>query len=129
VLTCAKINIILGLLVSFILIVFGKYFVYIFITNPTNQEIYYVSEYLKISAIFFVFVSVIFVFRNTLQGMGYPNIPILSAISELLARSIVAFTLPNYIGYLGVCFANPISWIFASSILMYFSYKKIKALN
>jgi Na+-driven multidrug efflux pump len=61
--------------------------------------------------------------------MGYPNIPILSAISELLARSIVAFTLPNYIGYLGVCFANPIAWIFASSILMYFSYKKIKALN
>ena len=47
---------------------------------------------------------------------------------ELIARAIVAFTLPQYIGFFGICLADPVAWRAASIPLGITYFKRIKHL-
>ncbi|MBR1600904.1 MAG: MATE family efflux transporter, partial [Alphaproteobacteria bacterium] len=79
------------------------------------------KQYLVISTMFYVFLGAIFVFRNTIQGMGKPLIPLLSSITELLTRTYAAICLAKAIGYKGIMYASPISWV-AAGILVIIGY-------
>ena len=50
--------------------------------------------------------------------MGFSIFAILAGVMEMLARSIVAFTLVPAIGFLGACFASPFAWIMADVFLV-----------
>lgn len=60
--------------------------------------------------------------RNSLQGLGHSRISMLAGIMELSARSVAAYFLVPAVGYIGVCFANPMAWAAADLIIipMYF---------
>lgn len=73
--------------------------------------------YVRITSYFFFPLSLIFVFRTGTQGLGSGAIPMISSITELVMRVITAFTLPRYLGYLGVCLASPVAWVGAAIIL------------
>ena len=75
-------------------------------------------QYLIISTMFYVFFGAIFVFRNTIQGMGKPLIPLLSSITELLTRAYAAIYLAQVIGYKGIMYASPISWAAAGTLVI-----------
>ena len=91
-------------------------------TDPAIIEncIYYVRTISK----FFFFLGLIFIYRTGCQGLGSGSIPMISSITELVARVIAASTLPGILGYLGVVIASPIAWVAAGSILplCYFYY-------
>lgn len=55
----------------------------------------------------------IFVYRNVLQGVGRSLMPLMAGVFELIARCVVSFTLPQRMGYVGVCLAGPVAWIAA----------------
>ena len=82
------------------------------------------QQYLIISTMFYFFLGLIFVFRNTVQGMGKPMIPLLSSITELCARSFAAIYLAKIMGYKGIMYASPISWAAAGILVLagYFYY-------
>ena len=105
---------------------FGKYFVMMFIENPSDEIIRYTQEVLNYSALFMIFLGFIFVYRNVLQGMGESFVPMMAGIYELIARSLVVFILPKYIGFAGICLSDPIAWIAAALPLMFTYYNKIK---
>ncbi|MBC8631735.1 MATE family efflux transporter [[Eubacterium] tenue] len=64
-----------------------------------------------------------------LQGMGYTFTPMIAGVCELVARTVVSFTLPLAIGYTGVCLAGPFAWIAACIPLMIEYFRKINILN
>lgn len=76
------------------------------------------KQYLVISTMFYVFLGAIFVFRNTLQGMGKPILPLLSSVTELITRSFAAIYLAKIIGYKGIMYASPISWAAAGTLVI-----------
>jgi Na+-driven multidrug efflux pump len=82
------------------------------------------SQYLVISTLFYFFLGLIFVFRNTIQGMGKPLLPLLSSITELVMRSFAAIYLARLMGYSGIFYASPISWVAAGLLVVggYFYY-------
>jgi Na+-driven multidrug efflux pump len=123
-----KISIVTSIIAGVILVFFTKYFVMLFIDNPSSEIIRYTQEVLNYSAIFMIPLGAIFVYRNVLQGMGESFVPMMGGIYELVARSLVVFILPKYIGFTGICLADPIAWIAAALPLMYTYYKKIKIL-
>ena len=49
----------------------------------------------------------------------------MAGVAELLARAVVAFTLPKYIGFVGICLSDPVAWIAAAVPLMVTYYRKI----
>lgn len=123
------ISIITSLLCGFILVTFGKYFVMLFIENPTKEIFDYTQQVLNYAAVFFIPLGFIFVYRNALQGMGQSFVPMMAGVCELVARSIVAFTLPKVIGFTGICLSDPIAWISAAIPLMLTYYIKMKKID
>ena len=121
-----KISVVTSLLAGAVLVFLGKYFVMLFIDNPTPEIFKYAQEVFNYSAIFFIPLGFIFVYRNVLQGMGESFVPMMAGVYELAARSVVAFTLPKFIGFTGICLSDPVAWISASVPLMITYYRKMK---
>lgn len=100
-------------------------------TDPAvlNEIIDSSQQYLMLAALFFPFLSLLFIFRNVLQGMGKSFWPLMAGVAELVFRTLVAFTLPKHLGFLGICLASPAAWA-GATILLIFSYiyvmKKMK---
>lgn len=106
--------VILGAAINFI---GGPAFTRLFMTNPTDEIIGYARTYLNTTSLFYPFLAAIYLFRNSLQGMGDAMIPMIGGIAELLSRLLVAVILPGIIGYMGVCLASPAAWVVTGSIL------------
>lgn len=85
--------------------------------------------YLRINGLFYPFLGVLFIIRNSLQGMGYSMLPMLAGASELAARSLVAILFVSSIGYTAVCIASPVAWIFADVVLIITYTVKIRELK
>ena len=124
----AIISIVTSLIAGFVLIAFGTQFVKLFIDNPDAQILAYSKKVLDISGIFFIPLGLIFIYRNALQGIGESFVPMMAGVAELGARSLVAFTLPSFLGFFGICLADPVAWIAASIPLGVYYYITIKKL-
>lgn len=100
-------------------------------TDPENMKkiIELSVYYLRINGIFYPFLGVLFIIRNSLQGLGYSILPMLAGVSELAARSLVAILLVSSIGYTAVCLASPVAWVFADIVLIVTYTVKIKELK
>ena len=116
---CVQISIITSVISAIILIFLGKYFVMMFVSNPDAEILSYAQQVLNISAIFFIPLGLIFVYRNALQGIGDSFIPMMAGVYELVARAIVAFTLPKVLEFMGICLADPVAWFAAVIPLAY----------
>ena len=124
---CVQISIITSLISAMVLIFLGKYFVMMFVSNPDAEILSYAQQVLNISAIFFIPLGLIFVYRNALQGIGDSFIPMMAGVYELVARAVVAFTLPKALESMGLCLADPVAWFAAVIPLAYTYYKREKS--
>lgn len=120
-----KVSIISSLIAGAVLVLFGRYFVMLFIENPTPEIFRYAQQVFNYSAIFFIPLGFILVYRNVLQGMGDSFVPMMAGVAELVARAVVAFTLPKFIGFVGICLSDPVAWVAAAVPLMITYYRKI----
>ena len=67
--------------------------------------------FLVVNGLCYIVLSLLFIFRFTLQGLGQTAVPTFAGIMELLMRAAAAMFLIERFGYLGACFANPMAWI------------------
>lgn len=89
------------------------------------------SFFLRMQLLFFVFLGPIFVYRNTLQGIGNKTIPLFSSLLELGIKILVALWLAPAFGYVGIVFCEPIAWVLCMLLLLFFFYHdpRVKALS
>ncbi len=113
---------VISLFSIFILGFFSNQLTALFMDEPNAEVIKLSAQYLHIIMLFFVFLGLIIVFRNILQGIGKVSAPLISGVAELIARVFCAFILGRYFGYTGICFATPLAW-FAGAIVLYAGYK------
>lgn len=66
--------------------------------------------YLIINCSLYFMLSLLFIYRYTLQGLGKSLIPTVAGIMELIMRTLVAVYLGGTIGFPGICLANPTAW-------------------
>ncbi|MBQ8435516.1 MAG: MATE family efflux transporter, partial [Oscillospiraceae bacterium] len=62
--------------------------------------------------------GVLFILRNSIQGMGYSLLPMLAGVGELIARSLVAIGFVSTIGFAAASLSSPVAWVFADVILI-----------
>lgn len=130
--SCIVISCLFCILGSLIVVFAGGFLVSLFITGDQPEVMAYAREYLNTISIFFIPLGLIFIYRNTLQGMGDGFMPMMAGVAELVMRAFVAFFLADKLGYLGICLAGPIAWIGADVPLMityYLRMAKIKRLE
>lgn len=84
-------------------------------TDVLNEILFY----LKVNVHLYFFLGFLLVIRNTIQGMGLSFAAMFAGVSELIARALVAW-FGKAFGFSGLCFANPVAWIFADVFLILF---------
>lgn len=114
----------------------GSDIIRLFIGGANPSVIKIAHDYLWISTLFYFFLGQIFIYRNALQGMSRPLIPLTTSCAELMVRSYAAVYLAVKYGYFGIFYAGPIAWVTAAIIVAwgYFInikriYKKMKKLK
>ena len=104
----------------------GKYLTPLFLSENLGQIMGYVDIYLKCVGLFFIPLTVVNVYRNGIQGMGFGILPMMARVAELIGRGVVAIGAAHYKSYVGVCLASPAAWVLAGGLLlvMYFHIMK-----
>lgn len=68
-------------------------------------------QYLRICGAMLFLVNFLFVFRNSVQGMGHPFIPMCSGIMEMVLRIPVIMFFLSRIGFRATVYAETIAWL------------------
>ena len=119
-------NTIIGIIYSLVAAAFvmtvGKYMTYLFVSEDVDLIMNSVDIYLKCIGLFFIPLTVVNIYRNGIQGLGYGLLPMMAGVAELIGRGIVAVIAGNMRSYTGVCLAGPAAWVLAGGLLlvMYF---------
>lgn len=107
----------------------GPYISMLFIDRSETVVIGLAQEYINMGSCFYFILSVLFLLRNSLQGLGYSAVAMFAGFFELAARAVMGFGFVKSIGYSAACIANPVAWMAADVFLIpaYFVVmKKIK---
>ena len=105
--------------IAFCVFFFGSNFIVLMFVDPTEtQIIQLVHQFVTINGAFYPVLSLIYVYRNTLQGVGYSKAAMLAGLFELIARTLMGLFIVPKLGYTAVCFAHPFAWFMADLILI-----------
>jgi putative MATE family efflux protein len=124
-------DLIVSVICSIILLTAGPLIVRLFMTEYDEAIMTAAKRYLFAIAECYSLVAVLFVFRNTLQGLGFTYANTVAGIGEFIGRVAVAFIFTKLIGFPAVCYAPPFAWLLADIplVIIYFNKeKKFKAL-
>ncbi len=119
-------GIVYSLFAALLVVTVGKYMTYLFISEEIETILPSVDIYLKCVAAFFIPLTVVNLYRNGLQGMGFGFLPMMAGVAELVGRGVTAVIAAGYGSYFGICMASPMAWVLAGGllILMYFYIMK-----
>ncbi len=125
----ALVSLVISIFMSLLVRYVGADMISVFLKDESSFIIATGKAYLSISTIFYFFLGMIFIFRNTLQGMGKSIIPLIAGIAELAMRSFAAIFLAHTMGYKGIFYASPIAWVGAALVVMLGYVVVIRNLN
>ncbi len=92
--------------------------------NMNGEIMAAAKRYILAIAQCYSLVAILFVMRNTLQGMGFTYANSVAGIGELFGRISVAFVLTPLLGFNAVCYAGPAAWLLADIPLIIIYLKK-----
>ena len=116
-------SILFSVIGGLIVVVFGDQLLRLFITGDQPRVMAEARLYINITSAGLPVLGVLFVFRNTLQGMGDGLVPMLAGFFEVVVRVLVAFFVAKWIGYVAICIASPGAWL-AAALPLTFTYLK-----
>lgn len=76
-----------------------------------SEQISHAVQFLPLCGIMIFAVDILFVVRNGVQGMGFPFVPMLSGIAEMLLRIGAIILLTDRIGFRATAMAEIFAWI------------------
>lgn len=103
------------------MLLFGRGIISSFISGSAEEVAESVRigyEYLTMMSLGLPVLYVLHIYRSALQGMGNTLMPMTSGLAEFVMRTGAALTLPGWIGYRGVFWAEILAWVGADFILL-----------
>ena len=101
-----------------VLTVFGGVIPLLFVDVSETVVIHQAHQFLTFNSLFYIPLTIVNVWRFTIQGMGYSLLAILAGVCEMIARAMVGFLLVPIFGYIIICFASPLAWLLADAFLI-----------
>ncbi len=118
---CSMLAVLFSLVSGLVVFFFSQDIVAVFMEGDHPRVMDAAVRYLHYSVPFYFFLSQIFIYRGSVQGMGIGSVPLISATIELVMRTGAAEILTEWWGYKGICYASPIAWV-AASIFLFSSF-------
>ncbi|GEO68907.1 MATE family efflux transporter [Levilactobacillus acidifarinae] len=101
-----------------LVIFFGRPLVTLIIGTADEHVIQLSQTYFNIIGSTYLLLSVLFIIRNTLQGLGRRVLPTLAGVGELTMRVFAALFMVGAFGYAGAVSAEPLAWLGSCAILV-----------
>lgn len=96
-----------------VVLLFGRYMMWIFVSPSETEVIDVAVLYFRTVFWCYPFLGSIFLYRNTLQGLGYGLVPMLGGVFELVARAGIVLLVAGHTSFVGVCLSDPAAWLSA----------------
>ena len=106
-------NIVVSVFMSVTLYTIGEPMVKLFMDEINPEMLAGAKRYILAIAQCYSGVAVLFVMRNTLQGLGFTYSNSIAGVGEFFGRLSVAFILTPILGFDAVCYAGPAAWLLA----------------
>ena len=115
-----------SVLMSITLYLIGMPMVSIFMKEQNPEIMHAAQRYLLATVQCYSLVAVLFVLRNSLQGLGFTYANMIAGAGEFIGRISIAFIFSKIIGFTAVCYAAPAAWLFADIplIIIYLAKRK-----
>ncbi len=115
--------------IAVLLFFFGKYASLIFLDEKTDEIFALITRYFKTQSFFFISLSIICIFRNAVQGLGFSTQAMLGGVLELFSRAGVGMIFVPIYGFAAACFASPVAWTTAGILFVFLYAFAIKRLS
>lgn len=124
--SCCILGTVYSLAAFVILYFFGDNLAMLFMDSEETVILAQARRMLLVNAGFYIPLAFVNIVRFLIQGMGFSTFAILAGVFEMAARTLAGLVLVPQFGFIGVCFANPLAWIFADIFLFpaYFHVRK-----
>lgn len=116
--TAVKIGLVYSIFLFVVLNLFSSKLLLLFVNADSTDVIKNAGTYILFGSSAYFLLSLVNIIRFSIQGLGFSQFAILAGLFEMIARTIAAFGLVPFIGYYGVCLADPLAWIFADCFLI-----------
>lgn len=108
---CIKLSLTFAISVGIILNLFSPIFIRAFVGVGHEEVVELGAIYFITNGTMYSLLSLLFIYRYTLQGVGKTFTPTVAGILELCMRAFAAVVLSNLYGYTGATMANPLAWL------------------
>ena len=108
---CIKLSLTFAISVGIILNLFSPIFIRVFVGVGHEEVVELGAIYFITNGTMYSLLSLLFIYRYTLQGVGKTFTPTVAGIMELCMRAFAAVVLSNLYGYTGATMANPLAWL------------------
>ncbi len=117
---------------SITLYLIGEPLVSLFMSEVNPEIMVAAKRYILAISQCYSLVAILFVVRNTLQGLGFTYANSVAGLGELFGRISIAFILTPMLGFDAVCYAGPAAWLLADIpliIIYLFKTRKFRLLS
>ena len=108
---CCRMSVGFSLLAGALVIAAGPYFMTLFVGPEEVEAIRLGQTYFLVNGLTYWILSMLFIFRYTLQGLGQSIVPTVAGVMELVMRATAGLFLVEAAGFLGACLGNPMAWL------------------
>ena len=108
---CCRMSVGFSLLAGALVIAAGPYFMTLFVGPEEVEAIRLGQTYFLVNGLTYWILSMLFIFRYTLQGLGQSIVPTVAGVMELVMRATAGIVLVDALGFLGACLGNPMAWL------------------
>ncbi len=97
---------------------FGDKLALLFVNKEETEVIANIARLYRICSFFYPALGFLFIYRNTVQGLGYGLPAMLAGVFELFARAMIGVLLVPKFGFDAACIAGPFAWVMAIVLLI-----------
>lgn len=90
------------------------------------EVIAYGRQYLLWQCAMYPFLGAIYVYRNTLQGIGKSAVTTFAGVTELAGRVLASVAFVRLWAFTGICMSNPAAWVAAVAFLVVTYYVSMR---
>ena len=106
-------DLLVSVAMSITLYIIAEPIVSVFSTDMSPEIMAAAKRYILAIAQCYSMVAILFVMRNTLQGLGFTYANSIAGVGEFFGRLGVAFILTPMLGFDAICYAGPAAWLLA----------------
>lgn len=123
------VTLVLSVVCAVLVLTFGSFIGSLFVESSETAILEMMDTYYFLNSIFYPFLGILFVYRNSIQGMGYTVPAMAAGVFELVARAAVSIFFVGIYGYAAVCLAGPVAWAAAVVLLIPVYYRLMQQLK